>query len=207
MIIVIMGPQGSGKGTQADKLAQKYKLKHISIGDVLRDEVNRHGPYADIVKKCMDQGDLIPDKINDEIAKRVIERYKEYLILDGYPRSIHQANFLLSIAKVDVVIVLDITDKVAVDRISKRLICTSNHKVFIEDKITPMDIHDCTVSGGEIIKRDDDKKENVLRRLEVYHKETKPVIDFFKKNNVEVIQIDASSSIDDVFKKIEEELE
>lgn len=207
MIIVIMGPQGSGKGTQADKLAEKYKLRHVSLGDVLRDEVKRHGPYADIVKKCMDQGDLIPDKINDEIAKRVIERYKEYLILDGYPRSIHQAKFLLSIAKVDVVIVLDITDEVAIQRISKRLICTSNHKVFIEDEITPKDIHDCTVSGGEIVKRDDDKQENVKRRLKVYHKETKPVIEFFKKQGVAIVNVDASYSIDKVFKKIEEELE
>lgn len=207
MIIVIMGPQGSGKGTQADLLAEKFDLKHISLGDVLRDEVQRHGPYADIVRECMNKGELIPEKINDEIAKKVINRYKEYLILDGYPRNIHQAEFLLSLVKVDVVINLNLSEKEAINRISKRLICTSNHKVFVEDTITPKDIHDCHMSGGEIVKREDDNEENVKRRLDVYKKETMPLVDFFKRKGVVVLEIDASKSIQDVFSNILRELE
>ncbi|MFT4260867.1 MAG: adenylate kinase family protein [Candidatus Woesearchaeota archaeon] len=202
MKIVILGPQGSGKGTQADLLAQKKGLIHISLGDVLRDEVKRHGPYADIVKKAMDEGKLVPREINNKILENVLKRYPDNFILDGYPRNERQATFLLNLTDVDKVIALNISDEVAINRISKRLICTSNHKVFIEDKITAKDIHDCTASGGEIVKRDDDKPENVLNRLSLYHKENDLVLKVFKDKKVDIIHVDASSDIDSVFEDI-----
>lgn len=202
MIIIIMGPQGSGKGTQADKLADKFDMIHVSTGDILRDEVQRHGKYEDIVKECMNKGELVPDKINDAIVKKVVERYKKGLILDGYPRSMHQAQEILNMTKIDYIVSLNIDDETAVERISKRLICTSNHKVFIEGKITKEDIKECEDSGGKIIKREDDTPENVKSRLKVYHEETAPIIDYFKKQKQNVIEVDATKPINEVYEDI-----
>ncbi len=205
MIIIVMGPQGSGKGTQAEKLAEHLDLMHVSMGDVFRDEVEKHGPYADIVRKCMNEGKLIPREINNKIVENVVKKYRGHLILDGYPRNIRQAKFLTSFAQVDLVFCINISDEEAVNRISKRRICTSNHKVFIEGQITPEDIKECEDAGGKIIRREDDTPENVKKRLQLYHEETVPIIDYLKKVS-NVFEINGEQPIDDVFKEIKEKL-
>ena len=197
-----MGPQGCGKGTQADKLAMEFDLIHVSIGDILREEVEKHGPYADIVKEAMNKGELIPEEINDKIVSNVVERYGKNIILDGYPRDMHQAEYLTNILDIDLILSLDIGDETAVERISKRLVCTGNHKVYIEDNITEKDREECRKAGGKLVKREDDTPEKVKKRLAIYHEETQPVIDYFKKNNYNVVEVNAENSVEEVYEDI-----
>ncbi|MFT4311072.1 MAG: adenylate kinase family protein [Candidatus Woesearchaeota archaeon] len=199
MIITILGPQGSGKGTQADKLAEEFDMTHVSMGDVLRDEVHKHGKLAGIIRECMNEGKLIPDEINNKIVSKVIEKYERNLILDGYPRNLDQAKYIANFSKPDILIFLTISDDVAVKRISRRLVCTGNHKVYTEGQVTPQDIKECEESGGKIVRREDDNPKNVLSRLKVYHEETVPAIEHLKNQGCKVIEIDAEADIDRVF--------
>ena len=202
-----MGPQGSGKGTQAELIAKEYGIEHVSTGDVLREEVKNKGPYAEEVQKCMVEGKLVPDRINDELVKKVVEKYEKNLILDGYPRNLHQAEFLSGITNVDLIIKINISDEESVNRISKRIICTATKKIYIEDKITEEDKKECESKGGELVKREDDKPESVKKRLDIYHTETSKVSDFFEKVGTPILDINGEQPVEEVFKEIKNELD
>ena len=202
MKIVIMGPQGSGKGTQATLISKELDIKHVSMGDVLRDVVKNEGENFELIRDAMKKGDLIPDDINNKAVKDVLKQNPKGVILDGYPRNTSQAQFLVENSTVDLVIALNISDEEAVKRIGKRRICTANNKIFIQDKITQKDIDECEALGGKIIQREDDEPESVLKRLNIYHEKTTPVLDVFKQKGIRVEVIPAEGSIQDVFLKI-----
>ncbi len=202
MNIVIMGPQGCGKGTQATLISKELDIKHVSMGDVLRDIVKNEGENHELIRSAMKKGDLIPDEINNKAVKDVLEKNKGGVILDGYPRNTDQAQFLVENTKIDLVLALNISDDESVKRIGKRRICTANNKIFIDDKITQKDIDECEKLGGKIIKREDDEPKSVLKRLNIYHEKTTPVLDVFKQKGVRVEEIPAEGSIQEVFIKI-----
>jgi len=204
MNYIIMGPQGSGKGTQAKLIAKEYGLEHISIGDILRKEVANNTEIGQQVRSYMNEGKLIPFELNNEIVKKAIQG-KKGLILDGYPRNVEQAKYLFTHFKIQGLIVLDIGEEESIKRISKRRICTANNKILIADEITEQDIKDCEALGGEIIQREDDKPEATKKRLEIYHENTEPLIELFKKEGIPVLRINGERTIQEICDDIKKE--
>ncbi|MFW6283281.1 MAG: adenylate kinase family protein [Minisyncoccales bacterium] len=206
MTYIIMGPQGSGKGTQADIISKKYGLEHVSIGDLLRAEVASGSETGKIVEKYMREGALIPMHINNAIVKKVLEKNKN-ILLDGYPRNREQAEFITQNANPKCVIIININEEESIKRLTKRLICTATNKIYIEDKITEKDREECEAKGGQLIKRDDDKPEAIKKRLEIYNNETKPVIKIFQEQKIPVIEINGEKTIEEITNEITEKLE
>lgn len=198
-----MGPQGSGKGTQAELLQKEFGVEHVSIGDVLRKEVASGSETGKIVQSYMHEGKLIPLHINNELVKRELDRNKN-IILDGYPRNKEQAEYLVSVTKIEAVIIINISEEESIKRLSKRLICTADNEIYIEDKITDEEIKHCESLGGKIIKRDDDQPEAIKKRLQIYHDYTHPLITFFKEKQIPVIEINGEKPVKELFEEIKE---
>jgi adenylate kinase len=190
MNIVLLGPPGSGKGTQAKMIADKYKVKHISTGDILRENVRNGTALGIQAKKFMDAGQLVPDALLIDIIKDRLAKpdVKTGWMLDGYPRTIPQAeameNILPSLSqKLDVVLNIDVPDDELVQRLSGRRMCkcgVSYHIQFNPPKVPGK----CDVCGGELYHRDDDKAEAIMQRLETYHNQTQPLIDYYSRKGI-----------------------
>jgi adenylate kinase len=207
MNIVLLGPPGSGKGTQAKMIADKYMVKHISTGDILRENVRNATALGKEAKKFMDAGQLVPDSvligiIKDRLAKDDI---KAGWMLDGYPRTIPQADALEKILpslgqKMNVVLNVDVPDKELVGRLSGRRMCkcgVSYHLQFNPPKAAGK----CDVCGGELYHRDDDKAEAIMKRLDAYHKQTQPLIDYYTKKGI-IANINGTGDIKAIFGNI-----
>ncbi|HUT22362.1 MAG TPA: nucleoside monophosphate kinase [Candidatus Bipolaricaulota bacterium] len=203
--ILIMGPQGSGKGTQAKKLAQKYKLKVISSGDILREEVKKR---TSIGRKIdLKSGRLVPDEIIIEIIMDELKERGKNFILDGFPRNKNQARaletFLTERKSPLTVIALKLDNKTAIERIGGRRICPRCGKIYHLDNNPPKNKGVCDECGDKLIQRKDDHAESIRKRLGIYRRSTAPLLDFFRQfDNVAVREIDASKEIDKVFKQI-----
>jgi adenylate kinase len=207
MNIILLGPPGSGKGTQAKMIADKYKVKHISTGDILRENVRGGTALGKEAKKFMDAGQLVPDQvliniIKDRLAKPDV---KAGWMLDGYPRTIPQAEALEKILpslgqKMDVVLNVDVPDKELIGRLSGRRMCkcgASYHIQFNPSKKEGI----CDTCGGELYHRDDDKAEAIMKRLDAYHKQTQPLIDYYSKKDV-IANINGTGDIKAIFGEI-----
>ena len=190
MNIILFGPPGAGKSTQAKRLADFYGIQHISTGDILRENIREGTELGLAAKDYMDRGELVPDEVLIGIVKnRLMEKdCSKGFILDGYPRTIPQADalsiFLKEIDKhIDVVINLEVPDKVLVDRISKRFMCKcgeSYHTVSNPSKKGNI----CDLCGAEIFQRADDKEEAVQKCLDVYKRQTQPLYRLLFKNRL-----------------------
>lgn len=201
-----MGPQGCGKGTQAELLHEKTNLTHVSIGDVLRSEVNKDSSLGNKVKKYVKQGTLIPEEINDELIKKILKENPKNLLLDGYPRDKHQLERLQELTKVSAVVYVDTSDEESVNRLSKRRICTATNEIFTKSKISEEDKQSCQEKGGKIIQREDDKPKAIKKRLKIFHKQTKPLVEDMKESGIKIIHVDGEQSIKEVNKEILEKL-
>jgi adenylate kinase len=207
MIIVMTGPQGSGKGEQAKLLEKEFGYKHVSTGDLLREEVKANSPEGKEADGYMKRGEFVPFELNNKILKKGLERNKgKTILLDGYPRYVAQAEFLLSVGEVKAMVLLKVKDEVSIQRMSDRRICTATNKTFIASKVTKEDIAECKKAGGDIIQRPDDQPKAIAKRLDDYHNETEPVIDFFKKKNIPVLEVNGEKSIEDVNVEIKKKL-
>ncbi|MFA6073110.1 MAG: nucleoside monophosphate kinase [Candidatus Woesearchaeota archaeon] len=207
MIIVITGPQGSGKGAQAKILEKEFGFKHMSTGDLLREEVKAGTPDGKEAEDYMKKGLFTPFDLNNRILKTGLEQNKgKTIILDGYPRYMAQAEYLMSITDIKCMILLKVRDEVSIERMINRRMCTANNKIYIANQITPEDINECKNLGGEIIHRPDDQPEAIKKRLLDYHNETIPVVDYFKKKGIPVLEINGEESIEDVDKEIQSKL-
>lgn len=207
MIVLIMGPQGCGKGTQAKLLQQETNLTHVSFGDVFRSEIQKHSSRSKKIRRYTEKGKLVPEKINDEILKEVFEQHPENIILDGYPRDEYQLSMLQSQVDVDAVLYIDISEEESVKRLSRRRICTATNEIFIENKISEEDRKKCKEQGGRIIQREDDKPQAIKKRLAIFFDQTKPLIHAMKKENIPILRIDGEQEIDAVHKEIIEALQ
>jgi adenylate kinase len=207
MNIILFGPPGAGKGTQAKKLVDYYGIPQISTGDILRANVREGTELGLAAKTYMDKGELVPDEVLIGIIKN---RLKEKdcingFILDGYPRTVPQADALAVILKeickpIDVVLNLEVPDDVLVDRISKRLMCkcgASYHTITNP----PNKGNICNLCGAEIFQRVDDREDAVQTRLNVYKKQTQPLIDYYAKQGL-LVTFDGTKDIDEVFEEI-----
>lgn len=193
MNIILLGPQGSGKGTQAELLAKHFGLKHISTGQLYRQALSKKEPAALKIKTYADKGELAPDKIILQLIKNHIS---ESNIFDGFPRTLEQAEALDEIIQIDFVIELALSDAEAVRRISHRLECQNCGAIFGAEK-PPKQKGICDVCGSKIEQRADDKPEAIKKRLERYHDETEPLLEYYKPRKI-VHKVNAAKSVFDV---------
>lgn len=210
MNIIMLGAPGAGKGTQAIQLADKYQIPHISTGDIFRANIKQGTELGKKAKTYMDQGLLVPDELVCELVVDRLQKEdcKEGFILDGFPRTIPQAEALTEAldkvgSKIEYAINVDVPDEKIVARMSGRRACVScgatYHVVNAPTKVDGV----CDKCGEAVTLRDDDKPETVQKRLEVYHEQTQPLIDFYDAKGV-VKTIDGTQPMDQVFNAIVE---
>ncbi len=201
MKIVILGPQGSGKGTQADLLSRHFGIPHIDVGQLLREQVAQKTEAGNKLKGPMERGELLPHGLIDPIVEERLGRPDcgKGFIIDGYPRQLEEAEFLDTIAAVDAVIALDIPDDLAVKRLSARRVCQGCVAPLYG---LPAEIgQKCRACGGRLVQRDDDKPAAVKKRLEMYHEETEPLLEYYRPRNV-LHAVDAKGGVQEVFQRI-----
>lgn len=208
MRIILLGPPGVGKGTQAQSIIRRYEIPHISTGDILRENIKKGTPLGKEAKEYMDKGLLVPDELVVSIVKDRLskEDCKKGFLLDGYPRTIAQAEALERDLKeldmdLDKVINLNAESKVLIDRISGRRICrkcsASYHVMFNTPKVDSI----CDSCGGELYQRDDDKVETVQTRIGVYMGQTEPLIKYYRDRN-KLVDVDGTKAISEIFDEI-----
>ena len=184
MNIIFLGPPGAGKGTQAQRICDALNIPQISTGDILRRAIKDGTETGLKAKSFIDAGKLVPDEVIIDIVKErlAMDDCKDGYILDGFPRTVPQAEALDTFASIDSVIELAVDDQVLVDRLSGRRVClkcgATYHVSMLNGKTT------CDKCGEELIQRDDDRAETVLNRLEVYHAQTAPLTGYYEKKNL-----------------------
>lgn len=202
MNIIIMGPQGSGKGTQANLLSRKLRIPHIDAGKMLREEVLQGTEIGKEIKKVLDKGDLIPARIAPKLLKHRLaqEDCEKGFILDGFPRDVEQAEFLDSIVDINLVIELQVDDGLALKRLLNRWECTKCSAIYGVD-FPPRKKGICNACGGKLVKRSDDKPALIKKRLKVYHEKTEPLLEYYKPRDI-TVSIDASRPAAEVFDRM-----
>ncbi|MFJ7964566.1 adenylate kinase [Streptomyces sp. NPDC096324] len=205
MRIVLVGPPGAGKGTQAAFLAKNLAIPHISTGDLFRANISQQTELGKLAKSYMDKGELVPDEVTIAMAKDRMEQpdAENGFLLDGFPRNVSQAEALDGMLssesmKLDAVLDLEVPEDEVVRRIAGRRICRndSSHVFHVSYK-APKQEGVCDVCGGELYQRDDDSEETVRTRLEVYHTQTEPIIDYYRAQSL-VVTIPALGKVEDV---------
>ncbi|MCI8281296.1 MAG: adenylate kinase [Lachnospiraceae bacterium] len=205
MKIIMLGAPGAGKGTQAKKIAEKYGVPHISTGDIFRANIKNGTELGKKAKTYMDQGLLVPDELTVALVIDRIqgEDCKNGFVLDGFPRTIPQAEALDEALKglgesMDYAIDVDVPDENIINRMSGRRACldcgATYHIVTIPTKVEGI----CDVCGSKVVLREDDKPETVQKRLEVYHAQTQPLIDYYKGQNI-LKTVDGTQPMEAVF--------
>ena len=205
MKCIFLGPPGAGKGTLAFEVSKLYKIPHISTGDIFRTAIKNQTELGKKVKSVIDSGALVSDDLTIALVKERLDKddTKNGFILDGFPRTIAQADALQKIEKIDSVINFNISDEDVIKRLSGRRICSSCGQSFHIDFIKPKKEGICDSCGSGLITRPDDMIDSIKKRLETYRKETAPLIDYYSEKNMS-IEIDASPSSNEILKKFEE---
>lgn len=205
MNLVFLGPPGAGKGTLAFEVAKLYKIPHISTGDIFRKAIKDQTELGKKVKSIIDSGALVSDEITTALVEERLHQSdcKKGFILDGFPRTIPQAEALEKIVRIDKAVNLDIADKEVVARLSSRRTCSKCGKSYNVITMKPTKEGICDDCGSELITRDDDKPESIQKRLDAYRKQTAPVIGFYRDKN-KITDLDARPSSEQVLKKFTE---
>lgn len=208
MKIIMLGAPGAGKGTQAKMIAEKYQIPHISTGDIFRANIKNGTELGMEAKKYMDQGQLVPDELTVKILLDRVSQpdCREGYVLDGFPRTIPQAKVLdQALAeqneKIDFAVNVDVPDENIVKRMSGRRACLKCGATYHIEHIPPKKEGLCDVCSSGLVLRDDDRPETVLKRLQVYHEQTQPLIDFYTKKGV-LRSVDGTREMQEVFADI-----
>ena len=210
MKMILLGAPGAGKGTQAQRIAEKYGIPHISTGDIFRANIKNGTELGKKAKAFMDQGLLVPDELTVDLVMDRISQpdCKEGYILDGFPRTIPQAEALTEALKkqgtaIDYALDIEMEDQAIIDRMAGRRVCAKCGATFHVVNIPPKKEGVCDNCGGELELRDDDAPETVKKRLNVYHEQTAPLIEYYKKQGI-LHEIDGTLGIDGVAAKVAE---
>lgn len=213
MNLILLGPPGAGKGTQAKRIVEKYEIPQISTGDMFREAVSKGTELGKKAKEYMDRGELVPDEIVIGIVKERLSQpdCENGFILDGFPRTIKQAEALDDMLddmnrKIDAVINISVPDEEIMKRIVYRRVCKNCGAVYNLIYSPPKVDGKCDKCGGELYHRDDDKEETVKERLRVYREQTQPLIDYYTRKGI-LYNVDGTKSIDDVWNQIVEILD
>lgn len=208
MKIVMLGGPGAGKGTQAKIIAERYSIPHISTGDIFRANIKEGTELGKKAKTYMDQGALVPDElVVDLVADRLTwEDAKDGFVLDGFPRTIPQAEALTNALKemgteLDYAIDIEVPDQNIIERMGGRRACVSCGATYHLVNIPPKTEGKCDKCGSDLILRDDDKPETVKKRLDVYHEQTQPLIDYYQELGL-LREVDGTVQMNEVFDAI-----
>jgi len=211
--IIILGPPGSGKGTQSKELSRRLEIAHVSTGDILREEVKANTPLGQRAKAYLDSGTLVPDALVIEmLGQRLFGQSaaNRGFILDGFPRTLKQAEALDELlakipARIDLVFYLDATESVIIQRLSGRRICSQCAAIYHIKNMPPKKEGICDKCAGALYQRSDDKPETIKNRLRVYLEQTAALIDYYKKENV-LFYIDANKEAEIVIQQMLEKI-
>ncbi len=203
MNLILLGPPGAGKGTMAFKLKETYKLPHISTGDLFRAAIKNQTELGKKVKTIIDAGDLVPDELTSAIVEEKLNEKEcsQGFILDGFPRTIPQAEALKNFASIDKVINFTISEEEVIRRLSGRRVCRSCGESYHTEFIPPAKEGRCDKCAGELYTRDDDKIEAIKNRLSVYNASTAPLIEFYEKEGL-IENVDSSPAPEEVFSNL-----
>ncbi|ERK32462.1 adenylate kinase [Clostridium intestinale] len=208
MKVVLFGPPGAGKGTQAKSICNRYSIPHISTGDIFRKNISENTPLGIEAKKYIDNGQLVPDEVTINMVKDRLqaEDCKLGYLLDGFPRTVHQANALEEFLydrkeSLDTALLIQVPSEFILERMTGRRVCpscgASYHVKFNPTKIESK----CDVCGSDIIQRKDDSEETVKERLAVYERQTQPLIEYYKDKDLLSV-VDGTKAINEVFESI-----
>lgn len=203
--IVLLGPPGSGKGTQAEMMEDELGLVRLSTGDLLREAVRNQTELGKQAKVFMDSGGLVPNELVIGLMKEKIDGLKGGFILDGFPRTVQQAEFLDEIMELDAAINLDVDDDELVSRLTKRRSCPQCNAVYHLLYKPPKKEDSCDKCSSALYQRSDDTEETVRQRLKVYRDNTFPLIEYYRKKN-KLVDIDGKGDIRDIFQRVKSSL-
>lgn len=200
--IVLIGPQGSGKGTQAAMIKREFNIPHISTGDMFRENIKNRTELGRKAKALIDKGILVPDEITNAMVKDRLARddCKKGFLLDGFPRTLPQAKALDKFAKINIALEVHIDDALAIKRLSNRRQCKNCGEIF-GIGILPKVAGKCDKCGGQLYQRDDDRPEAIKKRLATYKKETVPILKHYREKGV-LIKLDGSKDRHRLFEEI-----
>ena len=212
MRLILLGPPGAGKGTQASSIVAEYGITHISTGDIFRHNIKNETELGKKVKSYLDKGQLVPDELTIDLVWDRLSKddCKKGFLLDGFPRTINQAEALQKGLeerglKLDRVINIDVDKNILVKRLSGRRVCKNCGETYHIDNKPTLKDGVCDKCSGEVIQRADDNEKTVLDRIEVYENQTFPLIDFYKNLGL-ILTVDGTLPIEDVFSQIKESL-
>ena len=208
MNLILLGPPGAGKGTQAAKIIEKYDVPHISTGDIFRENIKEGTPLGKKAQEYMERGELVPDSLVIEIATDRLTKddCSEGFLLDGFPRTVEQAEALDAFLekdgkKVDWVLDIDVEKEELMTRLTGRRVCKECGATYHVVNIPPKQEGICDECGGELYQRADDTVETVENRIEVYNSQTKPLIDYYEEKG-NIAHLDGAAELDEVFAEI-----
>ena len=212
MRLIIFGPPGSGKGTHSERMSEVYGICHISTGDLLREHVKKGTELGRMVSKFLERGEYVPDELVNDIVKEKLktDECKDGFVLDGYPRTLAQAEALSLILKelgteLDLAIYLDTSEEEVVKRLSARRVCPRCNAIYNIHTNPPKKDELCDLCNEALSTREDDRPEVIRNRLKVYKKQTEPILDRYAKEG-KLVRVDGNGSIEEVFRRIQEVL-
>ncbi len=201
-VVVLLGPPGSGKGTQGEMLVEKYGYTRLATGDMLREAVRNGTELGMKAKTYMDSGALVPDDVIIGLMTEKIASAEGGVILDGFPRTVEQADALARQVDVDLALDLVVPDDVLLERLTERRSCPDCNAVYHLTSNPPKAEGVCDRCGGRLYQRDDDKAETVRRRLDVYRENTMPLVGYYRGEGV-LVEVDGTGAIDEISRKVE----
>ena len=208
MNLILLGPPGAGKGTQATRIVEKYKVPHISTGDIFRENIKNNTPLGQKAQEYMNKGELVPDQLVVDIALDRLGKddCKNGFLLDGFPRTVFQADALDKFLKdkgkgIDLVINIEVEDKMLIERLDARRVCPTCAATYNVIGMPPKKEGICDKCNDTLIQRKDDKKETVGNRIKVYHEQTSPLIDYYKEKGL-IKDFDGMIGADALFDEI-----
>ena len=204
---IIIGPQGSGKGTQAKMLARDYDLVHISVGDIFRWHVQNRTKLGTKVQRYMKEGRLVPDEMVADVVKTRLDihDWRHGFVLDGFPRNGAQAEFFLENYDIDAVIAIELPEGTAIDRIQSRRLCSSCGLDYSLIQLRPHVASVCDNCGGRLVTRDDDTPDAIKTRLAEYREKTRPILDLLREKEL-IVTVDGTPTPDVVQAEIRRKL-